>query len=445
MSVQAYFLTSVTSEQNLAGRPARGNRGKPNVTIIVRHEEEDEEPTHRNGAWKVAYADFVTAMMAFFMLMWLLNATTEVQRTGLADYFAPTNLFGRSASGSGKPFGGKTPNDSGTSVSSDGMPEVIQGHQSPQQDVAEADTDTRATPLAQSDAATDGAGGATTGDADQPARMSRDGLNPGVAIQAGQGRQAVVQGGDYAAARLTPEPNRDVPPDPTAADVARREAAAIQSDSQREQQAMEQAGAQLLTAIRRDPALQDEAGQITVDTVPEGLRIQVVDAERRPMFALGSASPTKQVRQLMQKVAPVLAGLPNAVSIAGHTDSLLYRGQDKDNWDLSTDRANATRRILVEAGLPGERIRSVTGNADRDLLVPADPLNPANRRITVIVLRHAGLDRAPKAATATPAEASPVAAAPMPASLATASLATASAVTAAPMTAAPAAANPVTR
>jgi chemotaxis protein MotB len=102
----------------------------------------------------------------------------------------------------------------------------------------------------------------------------------------------------------------------------------------------------------------------------------------------------------MQKVVPALAGLPNAISIAGHTDSLSYRGQDKDNWGLSTDRANATRKILVEAGLPDSRIRSVTGNADRDLLLPADPLNPANRRITIIVLRHAGKDRP---ATPTPA------------------------------------------
>src|SRR3984957_8502654 len=141
MSLQADFLTSATLEQNLAGRPVRGNRGKTPVTIIVRHEE-GEEPTHRNGAWKVAYADFVTAMMAFFMLMWLLNATTEVQRTGLADYFAPTNLFGRSASGSGKPFGGQTPNDSGTSVSSDGIPQVIKGRHSPQQDVDETAADT---------------------------------------------------------------------------------------------------------------------------------------------------------------------------------------------------------------------------------------------------------------------------------------------------------------
>src|SRR3984885_10363716 len=147
MSLKTHFLASATAEQTLAGRSARGNRGKPNLTIIVRHEE-GEEPAHRSGAWKVAYADFITAMMAFFMLMWLLNATTEVQRTGLADYFAPTNLFGRSASGSGKPFGGTTPNDAGSSVSSDGIPQVIKGHQSPQPNVEDADTDTPATPLA---------------------------------------------------------------------------------------------------------------------------------------------------------------------------------------------------------------------------------------------------------------------------------------------------------
>jgi chemotaxis protein MotB len=351
------------------------------VTIIVRHDEA-EESTHRSGAWKVAYADFVTAMMAFFMLMWLLNATTEVQRTGLADYFAPTNLFGRSASGSGQPWGGKTPNDTGTSVSSDGMPEVIKGHQSPQLDVEEDAAETPATPLSRSDAATDDA---TSAGGQTP----QDGSEAGGGLQPGQGRQAVVQGGDYAAARLTPEPNKDIPTDPMAVDVARRRAAGVQNDAQREQQAMEQAGTQLLAAIRHDPALQDAAGQIMVDDVPEGLRIQVVDAERRPMFALGSAVPTAQVRALMQKVVPALAGLSNAITIAGHTDSLTYRGQDKDNWGLSTDRANATRRILMEAGLPDGRIRSVTGNADRDLLVPNDPLNPANRRITIIVLRHA--------------------------------------------------------
>ncbi len=349
------------------------------MTIIIRRDE-GEEPAHHGGAWKVAYADFVTAMMAFFMLMWLLNATTEVQRTGLADYFAPTNLFGRSASGSGRPFGGQTPNDAGTSVSTDGIPKAITGHQSPQQDVDEADTETVAQAAAQSD---------TAPNDDDPAQGN--GLKSGTAVEPGQGRETVIRGGDYAAAQLTPPA-----PGAVAAEATRR-AAAAQADAKREDQSLEQAGAQLMDAIRQDPSLKDAANQIIVDNVPEGLRIQVVDADRQPMFALGGAVPTPRIRALMQKVVPALAGLPNAISIAGHTDSLTYRGQEKGNWELSTDRANAARRILVEAGLADERIRSVTGNADRDLLVPAEPENPSNRRITITVLRHAAGETAPKA------------------------------------------------
>jgi chemotaxis protein MotB len=350
--------------------------------IIVKRIKKTAAGGH-GGAWKIAYADFVTAMMAFFLLMWLLNATTEEQRTGLADYFAPTNLFGRSASGSGQPFGGQTPHDSGTSASTFGSPRIIQGRQSPQQDVEDDDADTPATPLVRAVNAQD--------DGSDPHRGTGNG-NSGAATQPGRGRQALVQGGDYAAARLTPPKGQEPPSGTAEADAARRDA--IQNDIQRERRALEQAGAQLMDAIRRDPALQDAADQLTIDSTPEGLRIQVVDAERRPMFGLGSATPTKQVRALMQKVVPALAGLPNAITIAGHTDALTYRGLDKSNWELSADRANATRRILVEAGLAEDRVRSVTGNADRDLLIPADKYNPSNRRITIIVLRHAGVSAA---------------------------------------------------
>src|SRR6202789_2315865 len=126
MSLKTHFLASATAEQTLAGRSARGNRGKPNLTIIVRHEE-GEEPAHRSGAWKVAYADFITAMMAFFMLMWLLNATTEVQRKGLADYFSPNNLMSHASSGTGQPFGGHTAFDQGAMVSDRGSVQITAG------------------------------------------------------------------------------------------------------------------------------------------------------------------------------------------------------------------------------------------------------------------------------------------------------------------------------
>jgi chemotaxis protein MotB len=94
-----------------------------------------------------------------------------------------------------------------------------------------------------------------------------------------------------------------------------------------------------------------------------------------------------RARQLLQKVVPALAGLSEQISISGHTDATPYRGTDKSNWELSSERANATRRLLVEAGLPEARFRSVTGNADRDPLLPSDPMAAANRRIAIVVLR----------------------------------------------------------
>lgn len=374
----------------MAGRDTRGNGTGAPVTIVVRRDEA-EEHAHHGGAWKVAYADFVTAMMAFFMLMWLLNATTEVQRTGLADYFAPTNLFGRSNSGSGKPFGGQTPNDTASSTSTDGNPKAITGHQSAQPDVEEdaslalAMSSVRQDPELTSETSA----GDAEADADDDGSGKKASRSLDVASKPGQGRQVLVQGGDYAAARVTPPP-----PGATQATEAARLAAAVQSDAQREQAALNQAGAQLKDAIQRDPALKEAAPQMMIDTVPEGLRIQIVDADRSPMFGLGSSTPTPRIRLLLQKVVPALAGLPNPITIAGHTDSLTYRGQEKGNWELSTERANATRRILIEAGLADDRVRSVTGNADRDLLLPAKPLDPVNRRITIIVLRFAGGEKA---------------------------------------------------
>jgi chemotaxis protein MotB len=105
------------------------------------------------------------------------------------------------------------------------------------------------------------------------------------------------------------------------------------------------------------------------------------------MFATGSATLNERARALLLKIAPVLMRLPNGLSISGHTDAAPYHGTDKTNWDLSSERANATRRLLTEAGLPEARLRSVTGNADRNLLLPAEPFAAANRRIAIVVLR----------------------------------------------------------
>ena len=140
-------------------------KGGDRPTVVIK-KEEIIEGGHHGGAWKVAYADFVTAMMAFFLLMWLLNATTEAQRRGLADYFSPSNVMAPTSSGSGKPFGGRTPYSEGQLVSDNGATQVIPGPAQPQPDVEEDDTlSSTATPLHSGDGSDQDSSDSATGDA----------------------------------------------------------------------------------------------------------------------------------------------------------------------------------------------------------------------------------------------------------------------------------------
>ncbi|MBV8868980.1 MAG: OmpA family protein [Acetobacteraceae bacterium] len=310
-------------------------RGKKRPVPIIRREEPAGEG-HHGGAWKVAYADFVTAMMAFFLVMWLLNATTEDQRKGLADYFSPNNLMSHASSGTGQPFGGHTAFDQGAMVSDRGSVQVMAG---------------------------------TRTAADEPA----DEPEP-------------------APAKIQPPPSPRTEPAPTAAAAqapAAEGAAARAAQQAAEQRRFESAAEEIRRAMASDPALAALAGQITVDITPEGLRIQLLDQERQAMFSTGSAQPNEQARLLIATITPTLLRLPGQVSIQGHTDAAPYPGPDRTNWELSAERANAARRMLTDAGLPEQRIRDVSGRADRDLLLPAQPLAAANRRIAITVLRQA--------------------------------------------------------
>ncbi len=356
--------------------------------IIIRREE-IVEAGHHGGAWKVAYADFVTAMMAFFLLMWLLNATTDEQRRGLADYFSPMNPIARGASGSGQPFGGKTPFDNGEMVSDRGTMAVMQGRQNDQPDTDEPTPEVSVSHALRNNlnAAADGGG---TRPSDQTAR--------GEPVS-GKMQGALPQAGG---AKPQPDPTARISPDakvlamvgtksPDAAAVAARaasDAAAEKADQEKQERAaFTSAAEQIRDAIRGDKLLAELSSQIAIDQTPEGLRIQLLDEDRRPMFALGSSTINERARLLLQKMAPVLMKLSEPIAIAGHTDATPYKAGEKGNWELSSERANATRRILTEAGVPELRIRSVTGNADRDLLLPADPMAAANRRIAIVVLR----------------------------------------------------------
>jgi chemotaxis protein MotB len=326
-------------------------RGRNDGATIVLKRIEEGGHGHHGGAWKVAYADFVTAMMAFFLLMWLLNATTEEQRNGIADYFAQMHVLGRSTSGSGQPFGGRTPHETEQMTQNAGAVRVQRG---PMPDLPDVETED---------------------DSDTPARP--------VPSRAGPEGEADEDPRRVRTARADAPPGEQ---DPRAIPEAELRA----EQARREAEAFARAAEELRRAIAADPALADLGRQLLVEQVPEGLRIQLLDAERQPMFALGGAAPNERSRQLIARVAQVAARLPNAVAISGHTDATPFRGGgERSNWDLSAERANATRRLLAEAGLPDSRIRSVTGNAERDLLLPDQPNAAANRRVSITLLREA--------------------------------------------------------
>lgn len=314
--------------------PKRGGKGG-NAPIVIRRSEPEGEAGHHGGAWKIAYADFVTAMMAFFLLMWLINATTESQRRGIADYFAPINPLGRSATGAGQPFGGRTLNSQGEMTADSPVAQVLrQGlHGIELEEEMEEEEDSQRRPPTLTQAPRSGA---------ERQNAERQ--------EQGQGQQ----------------------------EQAQREA--------QRRALLAEAAEEIRQAVRSDPALAELGRQLMVEEVPEGLRIQVVDAEGQPLFATGHGAPNERGRALLQRAATVIARMPYPVEVTGHTDAAPFRGGDRTNWELSADRANATRRLLVESGVAEGRIRAVAGRADRELLVPAQPLDPANRRVAVLVL-----------------------------------------------------------
>jgi chemotaxis protein MotB len=368
----------------------RSKKGSRGGVIIKRYE--IAEAGHHGGAWKVAYADFVTAMMAFFLLMWLLNATTEDQRKGLADYFSPNNLLSHASSGTGDPFGGHTAFDEGALVSDRGAVQAVTGR-APVPDQTEEGQDRVTTSFHR---AREGEGvgvGPMTDD-----QGADDETKPSFG-EAGTRRPPGAGGQADALTQGSTKSSRDMDSaDDEAAQQARSdkaaEQAAVAQQAQRaaqEKAGFEKAAEQIKQAVRADPALADLAKQLAIDMTPDGLRIQIMDEIKLPMFPSGSATPNERARLLMQKVVPVLMRLTQPISIAGHTDGQPFPGPDRTNWELSAERANATRRLLTDGGFPEARIKSVIGDADRDPLLPADPMAAANRRIAILVLREAPL------------------------------------------------------
>jgi chemotaxis protein MotB len=287
-----------------AAKPARSAELRP---IIIKKIKKGGHG-HHGGSWKVAFADFATAMMAFFLLMWLLEATTDEQKGAISEYFNnPSNVQGSS------PVPSPTPSQ--------------------------------------------GPGGASTS-----------------MIKVGGGMEL----------HRDPSPSTAVPAPPTQTETRADDDGA--QDEKLDNERLAGLLQELHKAIDERESLAQFKDQILLDLTPEGVRIQIVDHERRSMFPLGSARLENFSSDILKELAHIVSGVPNRISISGHTDMRQYVAVNYTNWELSADRANAARRALLAGGLAPEKIGRVVGLASSVLLDPSTPQSPLNRRISIVVM-----------------------------------------------------------
>ena len=363
------------------------------ATIIIQKVNKGHA-AHYGGAWKVAYADFVTAMMAFFLLMWLLNAASEESLSGIADYFTPTAIMSSSKSGAGGMLGGtsmlspgaqsSTRTAAGVTVSlsplspseipdDEGLPGIKRGNT----DERDMTDELAELALAENEfgdgKGAEGLGGDNPSDGKAGTNDGYEGNDEDNPFKSQGGSNEEFEG-------MGVEQAFD---ESTLDDKASKELLA-----KLEQQDFERAEKDLREAIAESPELAEFSENLIIDMSPQGMRIQIADAEQSSMFASGSARMLPHTKHLLNKIMQAIKTLPNDIAILGHTDAVPYRGDNGySNWELSTDRANASRRALVEAGLPASRIVRVVGMADTEPLIPEDPESAKNRRISILILR----------------------------------------------------------
>lgn len=265
---------------------------------------------HHGGAWKIAYADFVTAMMAFFLLMWLLGSTTKGELQGIENFF-------------------KTP-----------LKVALEG-------------------------------GSGSGDS-----------------------SSVIKGGGKDLTRSNGQVNRGKTPDVKKKLINLKETNEEYKRKEQEQELakLKELKSKIEDAINNNPNLKKFKDQILLDLTTEGLRIQIVDKQNRPMFKVGSAKLEGYTRDILEEIGKSLNDVPNFISLSGHTDARAYSVDVKgsqsgyNNWDLSADRANASRRELINGGMNPDKVLRVVGLASAVLLNKSDPNDPTNRRISIIVM-----------------------------------------------------------
>jgi chemotaxis protein MotB len=335
--------------------------GEARPIIIIKKKKVIAGGGHHGGAWKVAYADFVTAMMAFFLLMWLLNATSEDQRKGLADYFNPTLPISRTSAGGAGMLEGKAifGDESTAGTVPDGVPPK---------------------PTHQED-------GSPLGSEDEVPDLPPD-VAPGeFASNAGAGMGAEVDAGKAGNEGSDGEgSDREGSDDLESGDLELGSLGPGEAEARAEQARLEAVSRQVAEAMRKaeDGALERH---FFLRITPDGLVIEIIDADDQPLFASASAVPAPILPLLIDILVPVLDEITNDIAVVGHTDAVQFGSADYSNWELSADRANAARRLLTERGLAEGRIARVTGKAAVEPLV-ADPNAAQNRRIAITLLRN---------------------------------------------------------
>jgi chemotaxis protein MotB len=337
--------------------------------VIIKKVKKSAHEAHHGGAWKVAYADFVTAMMAFFLLLWLLNATTEEQKLGISNYFAPESVT-YTKSGAGGVLGGQSLTKKGALKSPSSPAGVVVPLPRPKPEDSKAERDALKSGAGPS--SKDKVGGAGTGKNEGGPAAGTGSGGPAAGAKTGGPSGGAKEGG--------PAPGTGV--------SRAAEKAALEAAAKREQQTFKGIETDIRKAIEASPELKGFTKNLQIATTPEGLRIQLVDQTHVAMFPRGSAVMPEKTQKLLRQIAKIITKVDNKIAIAGHTDSTKYSNPaGYSNWELSADRANASRRALMAFGVPVERISEVVGKADREPMIANNPKDPRNRRISITLLR----------------------------------------------------------
>jgi len=350
-----------------------GEKDKDKAPIVIKRVKKGGHGFH-GGVWKIAYADFVTAMMAFFLLMWVLGSTTRGDLAGISAYFQnPLRVAVDGGAGSGD----------ATRLIKGGGESMM--HAQGQEAKADSDSTQRSKSTTAAQEPDDEARKFQF-DSKSKNPGSTQGVPDGVGMEKGgaQGSSSGAAGGAQGAAQGAAGGAQGAAGG--AQGAAQGAAAAAAKENA---QAQQQVKAEIERAVKSDGELSKIKNQLMMDITSDGLRLQIVDEKNRPMFESGGTVPAEHIRRLMRIIGKVVGETNFAIKVEGHTDSKgIGSDAGRGNWELSTDRANAARREMVSGGLRADQVAQVVGYADKLRVNKEDPSDPINRRISITVLAN---------------------------------------------------------